>query len=55
MLDVSISLMWKCNVNINRTVILTADLHDKYVGEYIEVFGTVPTHMSIKQLEEELD
>ena len=46
---------WKCNVNINRTVILTADLHDKYAGEYIEVFGTVPIHVSIKQLEEELD
>lgn len=46
---------WKCNVNINRTVILTADLHDKYAGEYIEVFGTVPIHISIKQLEEELD
>ena len=45
---------WKCNVNINRTVILTADLHDKYAGEYIEVFGTVSSYVSIKQLEEEL-
>lgn len=45
---------WKCNVNINRTVILTADLHDKYAGEYIEVFGTVQIHMSINQFKEEL-
>ena len=45
---------WKCNVNINRTVILTADLHDKYAGEYIEVFVTVQIHMSINQFKEEL-
>lgn len=45
---------WKYDVNINRTVILTADLHDKYAGEYIEVFGTVSSYVSIKQLEEEL-
>ena len=29
---------WKYDVNINRTVILTADLHDKYAGEYIVKF-----------------
>ena len=46
---------WKYDVNINRTVILTADLHDKYAGEYIEVFGTVPIHISIEQFKEELD
>ena len=46
---------WKYDVNINRTVILTADLHDNYAGEYIEVFGTVPIHMSIEQFKEELD
>lgn len=46
---------WKYDVNINRTVILTADLHDKYAGEYIGVFGTVPIHISIEQFKEELD
>lgn len=45
---------WKCNVNINRTVILTADLHDKYAGNYIEVLGTVSGGLSIKQFKEEL-
>ena len=45
---------WKYDVNINRTVILTADLHDKYAGEYIEVFGTVPIHMSIEQFKEDI-
>ena len=46
---------WKCNVNTKGTVILTADLHDTNVGEYIEVLGTVSDGMSIEQFKEELD
>ena len=46
---------WKCNVNTKGTVILTADLHDPNVGEYIEVLGTVSDGMSIEQFWEELD
>lgn len=45
---------WKCNVNSKRTVILTADLHDPNVGEYIEVLGKVSDGMSIKQFEDEV-
>lgn len=26
---------WKCNVNTKGTVILTADLHDSNVGEFL--------------------
>lgn len=46
---------WKCNVNTKGTVILTADLHDTNIGEYIEVLGVVSDGMSIKQFKEELD
>ena len=45
---------WKCNVNTKGTVILTADLHDPNVGEYIEVLGTVSDGMSIEQFREEV-
>lgn len=45
---------WKCNVNTKGTVILTADLHDTNVGEYIEVLGKVSDGMSIKQFEDEV-
>ena len=45
---------WKCNVNTKGTVILTADLHDSNVGEYIEVLGVVSDGMSIEQFEEEV-
>ena len=45
---------WKWNVNTKGTVILTADLHDSNVGEYIEVLGVVSDGMSIEQFEEEV-
>ena len=45
---------WKCNVNTKGTVILIADLHDSYAGNYIEVLGTVSGGLSIKQFEEKL-
>ena len=45
---------WKCNVNSKGIVILTADLHDPNVGEYIEVLGSVSDGMSIKQFEDDL-
>ena len=45
---------WKCNVNTKGTVILIADLHDSYAGNYIEVLGTVSGGLSIKQFKEEL-
>lgn len=45
---------WKCHVNTQGTIILTADLHDTNVGEYIEVLGSVSDGMSIKQFREEL-
>ena len=45
---------WKCNVNTKGTVILTADLHDTNVGEYIEVLGKASAGMSIKQFEDDL-
>lgn len=45
---------WKCNVNTKGTVILTADLHDTNVGEYIEVLGVVSDGISIEQFQEEL-
>lgn len=45
---------WTYHVTTKGTVILTADLHDKYAGNYIEVLGTVSGGLSIKQFKEEL-
>lgn len=45
---------WIYHVTTKGTVILTADLHDKYAGNYIEVLGTVSGGLSIKQFKEEL-
>ena len=54
MIDMVDIIEWKCNVNTKGTVILTADLHDSNVGEYIEVLGVVSDGMSIEQFEEEV-
>ena len=45
---------WTYHVTTKGTVILIADLYDKYAGNYIEVLGTVSGGLSIKQFEDEI-
>ena len=45
---------WTCDVADDGTVVLTADLHDRYAGEYIEVLGKVSGGLTVKEFGAEL-
>ncbi len=45
---------WTHDVAGDGTVVLTADLHDRYAGEYIEILGKVSGGLSVKGFEAEL-
>ncbi|WNV56920.1 hypothetical protein RJD28_11445 [Oscillospiraceae bacterium NTUH-002-81] len=46
---------WIYYMSSEGIVILTADLHDRYAGEYIEVLGKVAGGLTSKELKMELE
>ena len=45
---------WTYDIASDGTVVLTADLHDRYAGEYIEILGKVSGGLTVKEFEAEL-
>lgn len=49
------TIEWIYYVSSDGIVILTADLHDRYAGEYIEVLGKMPGGLTSKEFKMELE
>lgn len=45
---------WTYDLAGDGTVVLTADLHDRYAGEYIEILGKVSGGLTVKEFVAEL-